>query len=148
MPLFRRRAVREDAPKSARIPIARQDQDQFITAIITWIPIEVIAVYKFVVDLIPLEYTPWRLHLTVLILILTPLWIAFATVPKGKEIAWRQVILAPFAFVCWVAAIQQDVVVSLFDNWQSWMGSMVLGVGTLLLPIIDGMMKRLCIPQN
>src|SRR5262245_44754610 len=136
MPLLRRRAVRQDAPKFGRDAISRKDQDQFLTAIITWIPIGVIGVYKFVVGFIPLDHPGWRAWLTIIILLLTPLWIAFATLPKGRAIAWRQVVLAPFAFVCWVAAIQPDVVAGYIPDWQAWMGSVVLGLGTLLLPIL------------
>jgi hypothetical protein len=148
MPLLRPRAVREDPPISGRVPIANEDQDNSLKAIMTWIPVEVIGAYKFVIELIPLDYPSWRIALTGIVLLLAPLWIGFATKPDDKPVAWRQVIIAPFAFICWVMAIQPDIPAAFFHGWQPWMGSVVLGVGTLLLPVIDGILKRLGVTQN
>ncbi|MBR1231637.1 hypothetical protein [Bradyrhizobium sp. AUGA SZCCT0182] len=147
--LLRPRVKREDnIAGKGRTLVAKGDQDGLLNAIITWIPIEVIGAYKFIVGVIPAEVTSWRLGITILVLIITPFWIAFATKPSQKETAWRQVILAPIAFVCWVTAIQPDVVTIIYSSWQSWMGSVTLGVGTLLLPVFDGALKKLGIPQN
>jgi hypothetical protein len=148
MPLLRRRAKRADKPRPGRQAIAKKDQDSLLTAIMTWIPVEVIAVYKLVMGFIPLDYQPWRFWLTVIVLVVTPFWIAFATTPTNGKTAWRQVILAPIAFVCWIAALQEDVAARCVSEWQPWMGSVVLGVGTLLLPIFDGALKKLGVPQN
>jgi hypothetical protein len=148
MPLLRPRAVRADPPKPGRVAIAAENEDGTLQAIMTWIPVEVIGAYKFVIGFIPLDYPSWRLWLTAIIGALAPAWIAFATKPDQKDVAWRQVILAPFAFVCWVLAIQPDIPTLLVSGWQAWMGSVVLGVGTLLLPVIDGILKRLGVTQN
>jgi hypothetical protein len=147
--LLRPRVKREDnIAGTGRTLVAKKDQDSLLNAIINWIPIEVIGVYKFIVGGIPAEVTSWRLGITILVLIITPFWIAFATKPSEKQIAWRQVILAPIAFVCWLTAIQPDVIANIYSGWQSWMGSVILGVGTLLLPVFDGALKRIRVPQN
>lgn len=147
--LLRPRVKSEDSiDRAGRTLVGKKDKDHLIDAIIKWIPVEVIGVYKFVMGIVPTDVTSWRLGISVFALILTPAWIAFATKPPEKKIAWRQVLLAPFAFVCWVAAIQTDVVTILYSGWQAWMGSVVLGFGTLLLPIFDGLLKRGGVPQN
>jgi hypothetical protein len=134
--------------RKGRTLVGKNDKDGLIDAIIKWIPVEVIAVYKFIIGGVPDDMANWRLGISILLLILTPAWIAFATKPSAKKVAWRQVILAPFAFACWIAAIQMDVVTILYSGWQAWMGSIVLGFGTLLLPIFDGLLKLLRVPQN
>jgi hypothetical protein len=138
----------DDIVRDGRTLVAKKDKDGLIDSIIKWIPVEVIGVYKFIIGGIPADMSGWRLGTTILVLILTPAWIAFATKPSAKKVAWRQVILAPSAFICWIAAIQLDVVTILYSGWQAWMGSIVLGIGTLLLPIFDGILKKLGVPQN
>jgi hypothetical protein len=146
--LLRPRVKGEDVARLGRVAVAKKDRDRLLAAIVNWIPIEVIGVYKFVMGFIPSDYPAWLIGTTVIVLVLTPFWIAFATKPNGQKTAWRQVFLAPFAFACWVAAIQTDVVSVLISAWQGWMGSVVLGLGTLLLPIFDGIMRRCGVPQN
>jgi hypothetical protein len=146
--LLRPRVIGEDVERTGRVAVAKKDRDHLLTAIMNWIPIEVIGVYKFVTGFIPLDYPAWRFWITVIVLVLTPFWIAFATKPRGRKIAWRQVFLAPFAFACWIAVIQTDVVSAIIPTWQGWMGSVILGVGTVLLPILDGIMRRCGVPQN
>ncbi|MBR0852508.1 hypothetical protein JQ543_32595 [Bradyrhizobium diazoefficiens] len=126
------------------ILIAAGDQDNLLTAIIKWIPIDVIGFYKFAMGIVPLEAASWRLWISILAIPVTSLWIAFATTPEGRQIAWRQVLLAPFAFLCWAAAIQPDVMI----QWQQWTGSIALAGGVLLLPILDGILRRLGVTQN
>jgi hypothetical protein len=148
MPLLRPRVVRADLPKPGRVAISAENEDSTFKAIMAWIPVEVIGAYKFVIGLIPLDYSSWRIWLTAIVCVLAPAWIAFATKPDQKDIAWRQVFIAPFAFVCWVVAIQPDIPALLNGDWKPWMGSVVLGVGTLLLPVIDGILKRLGFTQQ
>lgn len=148
MPLLRPRVIRPDPPHAGMILIAADDQDNLLTAIFKWIPIEVIGFYKFVMGIVPLEAVSWRLWISILAVPVTSLWIAFATTPEGKRIAWRQVFLAPFAFLCWAAAIQPDVMLQLIPQWQQWTGSVALAGGVLLLPILDGILRRLGMTQN
>jgi hypothetical protein len=77
---------------------------------------EVITSYKVIMGLIPVDYGSGRLWTSILAIPITVLWIAFATQPKGSKIAWRQVILAPIAFTCWVVAMQEDVMKGLFQG--------------------------------
>src|SRR5689334_2758740 len=107
--------------------VAKGDRNGLIKAIITWIPVEVIGVYKFAIGFVPMDYPSWRIGLTLLLLVMTPLWIAFATKSKTKKnTAWRQVLLSPFAFAFWICAIQPDVIALLVGGWQTWMGSVIL----------------------
>jgi hypothetical protein len=128
--------------------VSTGQQDSLLTAILMWIPVEVITSYKVIMGLIPADYGSGRLWTSILAIPITALWIAFATRTEGRKVAWRQVILAPLAFTCWVVAIQEDVMKGQFPDWELWMGSVVLGVGTLVLPILDGILRSLGITQN
>jgi hypothetical protein len=140
--------VRADLPRAGRIPVGAGEEDKPLTAILKWIPVEIIGTYKFVMGFIPADAEAWRLTVTILTIPLTAGWIAFATTPEAKRIAWRQVILSPFAFACWVAAIQGDVMLDIVSGWKAWMGSVILAAGTVLLPILDGILRRLDVRQN
>jgi hypothetical protein len=128
--------------------VAASQRDSQLSAIVKWIPIEVITVYKALDGVIPSQRIHFRFWFTIVLIPLCALWIAFATRPKGKGIAWRQVVIAPFAFSCWIAAIQTEALRAQFPAWEAWMGSVILGFGTLLLPILDGVLKALGVRQN
>jgi hypothetical protein len=148
MPLLRPRVIRQEKPGTGRILVATTSEDSLLSAIVKWIPVEVLTVYKTIDGFIAADYQPFRLWFTVGVIIICPLWIGFATKPDLKQIAWRQVILAPIAFTCWAVAMQTEIMKEIFFGWLPWMGSVVLGVGTLLLPIFDGMLKALGINQS
>jgi hypothetical protein len=148
MPLLRPRVVMQDKPGSKTKMIAAGDQDKMLTAVLKWIPVEVIAAYKFIIDLIPSGHLSFQLWSSIAAIPISGLWIAFATQPDGRTIAWRQVILAPIAFACWAVAMQGDMLSEVSKAWEPWMGSVVLGAGMMLLPIFDGILKAFGIPQN
>jgi hypothetical protein len=147
MPL-RRRAIRADEPGPGRRVIAKSAQDGLLTAILTWIPTEIVATYKVIMGGISIEYTGFRFGISLLVLILTPFWTAYATADKKENVAWRQVILATIAFPCRVSAIQSDIMLQMFAQWQLWMGSVVLAVGTLALSPLDFFLKKAGVRQN
>ena len=147
MPELRRRVRRSDSAGTGRQPISSKDEDSPLTAILTWIPAEVIIAYKAIMGVVPMDALSTRLWLSILFVPLCALWIGYATKPANAGIAWRQLIIAPIAFIFWVAAIQEDVVRQLFSGWQPWIGSVTLVLGTLILPIIEGILKALGVPQ-
>jgi hypothetical protein len=147
MPLLRPRVQRSDKPTEGMILAAANGNEPLLTAIVKWIPVEVLTIYKTVDGI--LKDGRFRLGFAAFVIVVTPLWIAFATRPSGKGIAWRQVLLAPFAFVCWaIAMMDAETMMLLWVTWQSWMGSLALGVGTLLLPVLDGIFRSLGVPQD
>ena len=148
MPLLRPRVMRTDKLGPGRTMVAPANQDPLLTAIVKWIPVEVLTIYKTVDGVIPAGKEQFRLWFAVGAILLCALWIAFATKPDGKPIAWRQVVLAPFAFLCWVVAMQGSTLKQIAPGWESWMGSVVLGAGTLFLPILEGILKALGVRQN
>lgn len=109
---------------------------------------EVVTFYKAAMGIIPGDEHSIRFHTTWLSVVATVLWIAFATRPKEGPVAWRQVIIAPIAFTCWAVATQQDVVMQVYPEWKTWMAALVVATGTLLLPIIDGLLKAIGVPQG
>jgi hypothetical protein len=148
MPLLRPRVIGIDKPGPGRIMVGAASKDNLLKAIVTWIPVEVLTVYKTVDGFIPPDRNTFRLWFAVASTLICVLWIAFATKPNEKPIAWRQVILAPFAFACWVAAMQGDMLKGFDSRWESWIGAVILGLGTLLLPILDGILKAAGLRQN
>jgi hypothetical protein len=142
-------AGREVRPAATgRIQVTAGREDSLLTAIINWIPVDVLAAYKFAMGVIPADADAFRVASSVLALIITPMWIAFATTPAGAAIGWRQVVIAPVAFVFYAAAIQGDVAKLVIPAWQPWMGSVSLAFGTLLLVILEGILRRLGVPQE
>jgi|SRR5215831_1955139 len=147
MPLLRPRAIRADKV-AGRVMVSPTEQDSLLAAVIKWIPVEVLTVYKAVDGFIPAERYSFRLGFIISATAVCALWIAFATKPSDKRLAWRQVILAPIAFLCWAVAIETDLIQHVYKDWQAWMGSVILGGGTLLLPIFDGILKSLGVSQG
>lgn len=146
MPLIRPRVVRSDRPGPGRISVAASDQDSLVKSILNWIPVEVITVYKTIDNLVPDSF---HRGLAIAGIVITALWIAFATKPDNQPTAWRQVILASFAFMCWAVGMQPTVLPFLQGSPdQVKVGSAFLAGGTLLLPILDGILKRAGVRQN
>jgi hypothetical protein len=148
MPLIRPRVVLPDEPRAGTEPVSAGRRDSMLSAILKWIPVEVIGTYKFVMGIIPSEYVSWQWGFTIFAAVIAPFWTAFATKPKQRRIAWRQTIIATVAFPCWVMAMQQDLMPTLFGSWKPWMGSVVLGAGTLLLPVLDSLLRKAGVTQN
>lgn len=148
MPLLRPRVTGTDKPRPGRIMVGVSSKDNLLKAIVTWIPVEVLTVYKTVDGFIPQDKVSFRLWFTIISAVICVFWIAFATKPDNKSIAWRQVILSPIAFACWVAGMQGELLKGVYPTWEPWMGTVVLGVGTLLLPIFDGILTEVGLPQN
>lgn len=147
MPLLRPRAMRADLPAAGRTPVAAGEQDTALKAVLKWIPIEIIGFYQAIMAAVPIAKTDVRLWLTAVTIPICALWIAFATKPDDKGYAWRQIMLAALAFVFWSVAVQSEVLKAL-SWWETWMGTVVLILGSVLLPIFDGVLMRLGFTQN
>jgi hypothetical protein len=146
MPLLRPRAVGAETG-TGRVLIAAT-ADGPLTQVLKWIPIEVIGFYQALTAAIPTDESKARLWLTGAGVVVCGLWIAFATRPATSGYAWRQTILAMLAFAFWGAAVQTEVLKVFLPWWKIWMGSIVLIFGSVLLPIFDGILARLGVPQN
>lgn len=150
MPLLRPRVIRSDKPRDGRIiPASAAKDEEIKTAILKWIPVEVIAVYEAALGVIPGDYIGFRLWLTIGLIPITGLWIGFATRDGSKNlpVAWRQLILSCLAFAFWSAGTQVDIMKAAISGWQPWMGSVTLAVGGILLPISEGVLYYLGITQ-
>lgn len=148
MPLLRPRVIREDKHVSGRQPVAAGQEDKALQAVLKWIPIEIIGFYQAIMAAVPIEKTGFRLWATAAAVPICAGWIAFATKPDDHQgYAQRQIILAALAFVFWAAAVQSEVLHSTVAWWETWMGSAVLIFGSVLLPIFDGILKKLGFTQ-
>jgi hypothetical protein len=130
---------------------ASSEEDNLVTAITKWIPIEVIAFYEGVTTPFGDKLAAGLLYAVAAGLIVAFLWTAFATEDaKAKSrIAWRQVILSCFAFAFWViGTTSPDVWRGLYVWWHPGINPAVLAAAAVVLPIADGIMKRLGVPQD
>ncbi len=140
---------RVDGHDNREILVGADDQRP-LQAILKWIPVEVIAAYQFTIGIVDSSSPKILITVAIIFVFLTAGWIAFATVDHqaSKNIAWRQVVLAVTAFIVWVVGTQPEVMKVPFQSWTSSIGSIALGIGWLLLPIIDGILQRLGVPQD
>jgi len=127
MPILRPRVVGGDILVSdGRISAAAgTDEDGVISAITKWIPVEVIAFYQGIT--IPfgdsLAHGLW--FAIPFGTVVTGLWIAFATKSTSPDI-WK-------ALLSW---------------WHPGINPATLAAGAVALPIADGVMRRLGLPQD
>ncbi|HVO60829.1 MAG TPA: hypothetical protein VMT53_07830 [Terriglobales bacterium] len=120
-----------------------------LKAITNLIPVEVIAVYNLVITIFPAQPPELRFWFTIVMIPITGLYIAFGTKDGDEQgIAWRQALIAPFAFACWTSAMQGAMLMAMFPWWRDWIGGVAVGVGTLLLPILNGVLRAIGVPQN
>jgi hypothetical protein len=129
---------------------AGSDEDKPLQAVLKWIPVEVIGAYQVAVGVVPSNRPAVTALLAIVFVVLSGAWIAFATADDASKnlIAWRQVVLATIAFALWILGTQPEVIKYAVSNWENWMGSVVLGLGWLLLPIADGILRRMHVPQD
>jgi hypothetical protein len=151
MPTLRPRVNLPEEAQNGRIMVSKNKtgKDNLLSAIVKWIPIEVIGAYEGIMGAIPEGNTGFRLWVTIVGIPVTALWIGFATEDdtKAQRIAWRHMILASVAFFCWTVGSQPVIVKSVITAWEPWMGTVTIGAGAVLLPILNGILRALKVPQ-
>jgi hypothetical protein len=155
MATLRPRVAGGDGPRSGRDLVgARKRKDDVISAIVQWIPVEVIAVYETLLQIFKFS-GPSLAYVIPAFVIVTVLWIAFSTREAAstreavRPLAWRQIILAALAFPIWVIGTTDPLKLQLaIDWWDSRFAAAALPVGAVLLPIVDGILQRLGIRQD
>ncbi len=148
MPILRTRVRGGD---DGRTTIAAEGKEGAISAVTKWVPIEVIAFYEGVTKPFSDQIAPYLLDLIAGGLVVTFLWIAFATetAQAASRIAWRQVVLSCIAFFFWIVGTSSpDIWKLYFPWWHPGFGPAALATGAVVLPIADGIMKRLGIRQD
>lgn len=114
-------------------------EDSYLAKLVAYIPAESIATYQAIVNIIPQESqakaVPW---VGVVILVLTPLWMFFATKTKEEGPQWFQTVISPFAFVVWLIALKSPFVLYftgfILENWHC---SIVLIAATAFIPLLE-----------
>jgi hypothetical protein len=151
MPTLRPRVHLPEGVQKGEAPVSKDTagKDNVLSAIVNWIPIEVIGAYEGIMGVIPDANTGTRLWVTILGIPVTALWIGFATQDDSQpqKIAWRHLILATFAFFCWTVGSQPAIVKLVITAWEPWMGTATIAAGAVLLPILNGILRALKVPQ-
>jgi hypothetical protein len=153
MPILRPRVLGGDfKDRDGRVAIsATTDRDGALSAITKWIPIEVIAFYQGITTPFGDELAKGLPYVIGAGAVATVLWIGFATesVRNQNRIAWRQVVLSCIAFVFWaIGTTSPDIWKVVVSWWQPAINPAALALGAVLLPIVDGILRFLGIPQD
>ncbi len=109
----------------------RREDNRFLTALLKLIPSEVVAVYLFVLGVLPPRLVP---HLVVagLLVALTPLYLRFAMGVRSAA----QLVVSSISMLIWIYALQQGPVRFLAPPWyEPWYGSVALAIWTLVPPM-------------
>lgn len=153
MPLLRPRVTGGDVVGTGgRIQInASLDKEGLLSAITKWIPIEVIGIYQGLTTPFGDKLANFFWQALTVGLVVAFLWIGFATedAKKRNRIAWRQALLAPVALFFWAfGTTSPDILKTVFGEWDGAYGLVALAIGAAALPIFDGIMHRLKVPQD
>jgi hypothetical protein len=109
----------------------RREDNRFLTALLKLIPSEVVAVYLFVLGILPERLVP---HLVVagVLVALTPLYLRFAMGVRSAA----QLAVSCMSMLIWIYALQQGPVRFLTAPWyEPWYGSVALAIWTLVPPM-------------
>ena len=109
----------------------RREDDSFLKALLKLIPSEVVAVYLFVLGILPDRLAP---HAAVagLLVALTPLYLRFA---MGVRAA-AQLAVSTVSMAVWIFALGEGPVHFLRAPWyEPWYGSVALAIWTLVPPM-------------
>jgi hypothetical protein len=109
----------------------RREDNRFLTALLKLIPSEVVAVYLFVLGILPPRPVP---HLVVagLLVVLTPLYLRFAMGVRSAG----QLAISCISMLIWIYALGQGPVRFLQPPWyEPWYGSAALAIWTLIPPM-------------
>jgi hypothetical protein len=133
------------------VSIGAKKRDDLATAIIEWIPVEVIACYEAVTAAFGNSIAAALPYVIPAGMLVTLGWIAFATSDnKAKSrIAWRQAWISSFAFAFWVAgSTNADIWKLIVSEWNPAFNTAIFAIGGVLLPIIDGILRRFGVRQD
>jgi hypothetical protein len=120
--------------------------DPYLAKVITYIPAETIAAYQALTGFVPEaampKVAPW---IALFLLIMTPVWILFATTDPGERWAWFQAVVGVAAFLVWLFAIDSPVSDRVFGadaDIPGYIRSIVLVGAGMAFPAIEKILKR------
>jgi hypothetical protein len=133
------------------IAVSSTKRDDIATAIVKWIPVEIIACYEAVAAAFGNSIAAGLVYVVPVGMVLTFGWIAFATEDKKAKspIAWRQAWVASFAFAFWIAgSTSADIWKLIVPWWHPAFNPALFAIGGVMLPIIDGILRRFGVRQD
>ena len=109
----------------------RREDASFLNALLKLIPSEVVAVYLFVLGILPDRLIP-HLAVAAFLVALTPLYLRFAMGVRSAA----QLAVSSVSMVIWIYALGQGPVRFLAPPWyEPWYGSVALALWTLIPPM-------------
>lgn len=130
-----------EAPQKAQTP-----EQSYAAKVVTYIPAEIIAAYQAAVGIVPADAPVALAWVGGILLVIAPLWTAFATTNKDEPIAWYQALAAFAAFAVWLLSVQNPLVSYVFSNGVTtipgYVRSLILIVASLAFPVVEGFLRR------
>ena len=136
MPAIRPRAI--NAADAASDPSAQENS--YLAKVVRYIPGEIVAAYLAAYNAlvtasnIPLQTVLWIV--VGVLIVLTPIWILYATSDSDKPRPTFQAVAATLSFVIWVFAIPGNPF-SAFSWYRPVYGFLLLILGTFIMPILE-----------
>lgn len=136
MPNFSNRRFAQAPPPDSK------NTDSYFEKLIRYIPADILAAYVAISGITESNNPPLWLSWGVfgVLLVLTPLYVCLVkTDPPG--IAWSKTfhwVTSCLAFSAWVFAIGGPMLTSTFAWYQPYLGSVVLILTTLIIPVMEG----------
>lgn len=118
-------------------------EDNYIQKVVRYIPGEIVAAYTTASGLvlsaqgIPTVTVLWIV--IVVLGVLTPLWLKYATAIPGKSAAVFQIVVGTIAYLVWVFALAGG---TLFAWYNPLYGSLLLLFFTLATPVAEKMLVQ------
>lgn len=114
--------------------------DAAISKVIKYIPAEIIALQQVLNGWAVAAPTDgWLIGwLSIVLLVLTPVWFAVSTREKGDPISWPQVVLSTIAFAFWLYAVSEPAKAHLPNfGLSSVSGSFIFALFLLATPMLE-----------
>lgn len=115
-------------------------EDPYVTKVVKYIPAEIVAAYvaawralEAARDQIAFGTLSWVVAAA--LLVLTPIWMLYATREPGRPPARFQAVAATVAFACWVFALGGPF--ESFGWYRPVYGTLVLVFATLVIPLAE-----------
>jgi hypothetical protein len=115
-----------------------------MSRLVAYIPAEIITAHQAFRGFIPeADRASVMPFLELLLIVATPVWMAYMTRERHDPVAWHQVLISALAFVVWLLAIKAALVGCLPLTWPDYYGSiLIVACGVLIFPLLERLFRR------
>jgi hypothetical protein len=125
-------------------------EQSYAGKVVTYIPAEIIATYQAAAGVVPDGSNTALSWVGICLLIVAPIWTAFATTDPSERIPWFQSVAAFVAFAIWLLCVQNPSVGYLLTGGATevpgYVRSLILIGAGLGFPLVEKILKYFKIP--